>query len=615
MSDTAVILAAGRGQKLNYLNTPKPLILVGGQPLIIRKIKLLQEAGISRILIVVGSYGDAVRQTVRNHPEISAEIEFIDQSDDDGGVLKSFLAPAGRANNGFIITGSDLVFENNPFLSLKKKNHGEIMVDRNVEHNKFCGSGMKIKTGLLSKHVFDPEGNFNAWHAGIYWFSREGYERFADIIRSLGNARLSDVLHEYDRRHGFNLTGLPKMLWYDINTPETLIRAEMFLRSRQPSSRPTEVKVEKLEIVVPPHSFSYKKFNTTEILLEPGLINKLGKIRLMESERAASHHILITDNTVNDLFGRQVLEEMQGAGYGVTKFIIPDGEGSKSMPVYNDLAEKIIAGGIDEHSIIFALGGGVVANLSGFLASTLYRGIGLIHIPTSFMNMLDVSISLKQGINGQKGKNLVGSYYQPLMVLIDPAISIPDWLIRDGMSEAIKHALCQDKNFFNYLLDHNMDFKDVGFRAEVIRRAIELKISLMNIDMFENNCGMVLQYGHEIGHAVEFLSKFGLTHGQAISIGMRTTAELAHLMDVTSADTVRDHKNILKAYELPYSIPAELDKDAIIDILRYNKKTRGQDIRIVLPEYTGKVWKIKGEYGIPCPAKLIEKAVEKSYKE
>ncbi|OHA15183.1 MAG: hypothetical protein A3G52_03500 [Candidatus Taylorbacteria bacterium RIFCSPLOWO2_12_FULL_43_20] len=387
----------------------------------------------------------------------------------------------------------------------------------------------------------------------------------------------------------------------------------MLFRRKKENARPTEVKTDRFIYPDTSLHFRYEKSRETPVIIEQGILDRIDTLRLMDRDRTASHHIMITDTVVDRLVGKKVEEKLTKAGYSLTKIIAPSGEAAKTMNVYHELSEKITSIGIDEQSVIFSLGGGAIANLAGFLAATLYRGIGLIHIPTSLMCMNDVAISLKQGINNQKGKNLVGSYYQPLLVVIDPSVPMNETIIRHGMSETIKHALAEDVAFFDYLLSYNGDLKDVNFLEKIIRHTIELKIGLMNDDMFENARAIILQYGHEVGHAIEYLSHFGLTHGEAISIGMRVSAEISHLMGVTSEDTVYAHKKILEHYKLPYIIPQTIEKRAILDALRFNKKTRGNDIRFALLEHVGKIWKIKGEYGIPCPVEIIEEAIRRSY--
>ncbi len=389
----------------------------------------------------------------------------------------------------------------------------------------------------------------------------------------------------------------------------------MLLRKKYQGARPTKVRIDKLEPIADGLSFSYKKAQTTQVVIERGLLDKLDRLEIMEPDRTASHHIIITDPIVDKIFGEKVFQKFKNGGYLVTKLVAPSGEAAKTMDVYREFAEKIVGLGIDEHSVIFSLGGGAIANLAGFLAATLYRGIGLIHIPTTLMCMNDVAISLKQAINDQRGKNLVGSYYQPLLVLIDPSIEMNETIVSQGLSETIKHALAQDVNFFDALISYKGRITDTDFLEMTIRRTIELKIELMTDDMFENYQGIVLQYGHEVGHALEHLSHFKLSHGEAISIGMRVSAEISYLMGVTGVETVVAHKKIFKHYNLPFSVPSYITKDAIVDALKFNKKTRGSDIRFALVEFVGKIWKIKQEYGIPVSINIIDEALRKSYQE
>tara|TARA_Y100000310_G_scaffold169635_1_gene169824 strand:- start:5000 stop:6841 length:1842 start_codon:yes stop_codon:yes gene_type:complete len=608
-----IILAAGRGQKINVLDMPKPLLRVYGKELIIWQIKYLIQAGIRDIIIITGSHGAGVRSCVRNADIKNAQIKYIEQPDDDANILQSFELAQTQVKSDCVIASCDLIFERNPYSVLSKRKDIEILVSKHKEENAFSGAPIRVKT-RLKKLAAIGKGldSYNALHAGIYYFTKKGINNFLSAARGAdSNEELSKVIMRSHKKNPVKLAFLRCMEWFDINSTDTLLRAEMFMRRQSLSVKPLKAS-ESFKEISPNVSFTYTKSQETSIIVEQGIMNQLGKIKLMDKARVNSQHIIITDENVDAILGESVLSQLQNTGYKASKFVIEAGEQSKRMEVYNDLAEKIIALGIDENSVIFALGGGVVANISGLLAATLYRGIGLIHLPTTIMNMLDVSISLKQGINSQKGKNLVGSYYQPLLVVIDPAINIPDWLVRDGISEAIKHAICQDKNFYKYLLENAHKVSDSLFRKEIIERTIQLKIELMNEDMFEHKRAMILQYGHEVGHAIEFFSRFELTHGQSIAIGMRVSAELAKLMNAGD-DSIKAHKKIMKAYNLPYSIPRNMSSSAVIDALKYNKKTQASEARFVLPDFVGKVWKIKGEYGIPCPVELIKKAVENSY--
>lgn len=608
-----IILAAGRGQKLNVLDTPKPLLRVYGKPLIVRQIELLREADIRDVAIVIGSRGAEIRSTIADANFKDVRIQYIEEPNDDAGMLHSFRRASEFVDSECVIVSADLIFERNPYQALKKHSDVEVLVAKHKKENEFSGAPVRVKT-RFNKLVKMGRAldEYDALHAGVHYFTKKGINNFLAEAQSMDpKEESSEAIMRLHHRIPVTISFLPEMEWFDINAPDTLLRAEMFMRRTHAHPKPGQ-DLAPLKELIPVVSFTYTKAKETGVVIEPGILKRIESVRLMGPESAGSHHVVITDENVDTFFGDSVLSQLQNAGYRVTKLVIPAGEQSKNISVYSDLAERIIALGIDEQSIIFALGGGVVANISGLLAATLYRGIGLVHLPTTIMNMLDVSISLKQGINGQKGKNLVGSYYQPLLVVIDPALPMPDSLVCDGISEAIKHAICQDADFYQYLLKNAHRVADPLFREEVIKRVINLKIELMNEDMFENHRGMILQYGHEVGHAIEFLSRFELSHGQSIAIGMRVSAEIAKLMEA-GEDTIDAHKEIFRAYKLPYAIPEYIELHAILDALKYNKKTLAREARFVLPDFVGKVWKIKGEYGIPCPIDLVKKAVKKSY--
>lgn len=614
MDKKGIILVEPESPRLNYLKTPKPLILIYGKPLVMHTLESFFDIGIFDIEIIAPADLKDEIEKIANGVENRASISVI--SYPHGGfkpALSRALSESTHDHNFLVFCG--LIFETNPLKLFSGKRQVEILLDKNLLHNKFAGGVYKAKTSLLGlRELGEHVDNYNAFLIRAYYARKEGVREIGKLLQANLDFSLEDAVSVFGKKTKVGVVHLPKSQWYEINAPETAIRAEMLLRRSHRGSRLSNVKVDSLKSVTSPLDFHYEKKQTTKVLVERGLIERLSEIELMEADSTASHHIIITDMTVDAIVGEKVLLQLAKGGYNVTKLVAPTGEAAKTMDVYREFAERIVGLGIDEHSIIFSLGGGAIANLAGFLAATLYRGIGLIHIPTTLMCMNDVAISLKQGINSQKGKNLVGSYYQPLLVLIDPGIPLNETIVRHGLSETIKHALAQDDIFFQYLLSYNGDICDKSFLETIIKKTIGLKIELMEEDMFENNRAIILQYGHEVGHALEFLSQFKLTHGDAISIGMRVSAEIAHLMEVTGVDTVEAHKKILKHFDLPYVIPDYLEKSAVLDSLRFNKKTRGSDIRFALVEFVGKIWKIKGEYGIPVPVAILDEALERSYK-
>jgi len=609
-----IILAAGIGQRMNPLGLHKSLVSVYGKPLFLHQVETLVDAGVDEVIILTTKNNQFEVQSRVNQLDNLGDIEITVKTVDTSGFIDSFFHALGFVEEKGFIMPCDLIFDGNPLKKMSRSNVNiELLVACKNLDNRFCGANIKIqKTPFKGIRIDQNLDSFDFYSTAVFFVDMNG----AEVLRRyILEERLSNIENIFSEKF---LSVTCKMIsfegtFFDCNTPETLIRAEIMQRRLHNLSRATKVNLKKIQNVSTDISFTYAKSQQTRVIVKKNIINRLGNIRVMEDNATSSHHILITDENVDVLYGEIAYQQLLKAGYKISKLVVPAGEGTKSMRMYHRLAEKIVTLGIDEQTHIFALGGGVVANFAGFLAATLYRGINLVHIPTTFMNMIDVSISLKQAINGENGKNLVGSYYQPSLVLIDPSLSMPDWLVRDGLAEAIKHAICQDKDFFDFLINYRGDLSDEEFRNYVIKKTIELKIFLMDVDMFERREGMILQYGHEIGHAIEFLSVYNMTHGQSISVGMRVSAEIAKIMGVTGQETVDKHIEILEHFGLPSCIPKNMDIDAILSTLKYNKKNHQEEVRMVLPEFIGKVWKITGEYGIPCTPQLISSALQKCY--
>lgn len=606
MLKNAIIIANGKDSSLKHFGIQRSLVLVSGKPIIFRLIEQLHDAGVTNVRIITDEQTDMIQSLESWRDRMNLSFLHSSFSTALSEVLHEFVPT--------IIVNANLFFGSNPFISVRGKSPIVGLVDKFQNSNQFSGAATHVGVSMTGNVSFGTQEKKNAYFIPMIFVDHEGGQVIVDVLKKNPSFHsLEEIMDVVSRQIPVKSARLQRMSWYEIHSPETLLRAEMFIRRSLIGERVTDVDIKRLEPVYGSFSFTYQKTATTQIIIERGVIERFDHIALMDPGRTASHHIIITEKRADDVVGKEVYEKMCKAGYTVTKLVVPSGEEAKRIDVYRSLAEQIIALGIDERSIIFSVGGGAVANIAGFLAATLYRGVGLIHIPTTLMCMLDVAISLKQGINSEKGKNLVGSYYQPLLVIIDPAISIPEKLVFDGMSEAIKHALTQDPLFYDFLMSYEGSLTDVDFIEAVVRKTISLKIELMEEDMFENRRAIALQYGHEVGHAVEYISGFALSHGEAISIGMRVSAQLACLMKVAPQVTVDMHVAILKKYHLPYTIPEYIKEEAILDALLYNKKTRGKDIRFALVEFVGKIWKIKGEFGIPCSPELIKEAIKRSY--
>lgn len=307
-------------------------------------------------------------------------------------------------------------------------------------------------------------------------------------------------------------------------------------------------------------------------------------------QRKTSWHFLITDRNVRKLYASQLLTFLKRNKLKVKEIVIAPGERSKSLSTYKRLINSIMTLEVDRDSCIIALGGGVVNNAAGFVASTLYRGIGLIQIPTTLLAQLDAAIDFKQAINSLYGKNHLGSYYSASTVVVDPDLlqTLPLRQLRSGLGEAIKHALIEDQQLFSYLERYSGDIREKEFLDAVVVRTVQLKVSLLNRSHDEKDLEMLPQYGHAIGHALEHLSHYKLLHGEAIAIGMCIMSEVANMLKVSSEFVMQKHYEIMSKFKLPASIPEYISDRRILAAIRHDKYFLG-GLRSVLASSVGSI--------------------------
>jgi 3-dehydroquinate synthase len=626
---TGVILAAGEGRRLDILDYPKPLVRVGNKPLILWNIEQMQEAGVKEIFIVLGFRGEEIKKELSGNPAIKIKLNFVWQKDSTKkGILKALMALEGLIKDSFFLTMADLVIEKNPykiFYSKMRNIPGDAivsLVDARDEQFERCGALSKIRaeSGIV-KAIGRELKDFNALEVGVYYFGKKSFgfiQSLFDIIKSLFKRDIEiknfdDLLRGFVSRNKLRAIFLEQGEWFDINTPATRIRAEIFaqnfqLKKRVPQKRRTLSKTETFS------RFSRHKTMKTDIIIKRGLIDDLRKIQIIPKQSFSAPHFILTDSIVDKLYGNKVLKGFLKAGYNVKKLVVPAGEGAKSISEYSRLADEIFSYGMNKHSHIVSLGGGVVNNIAGFLASTLYRGINLIHFPTTTMAQVDAAIDFKQAINSIKGKNLLGSYYPASAIAIDPNVlkTLSFRHINNGFAESIKHALTQDKNFLQYL-DKNYQKikkkKDIKIFDYIIRQTIEMKVPLLDGDAKDDYNEMLPQYGHSIGHAVEQLSSYNLLHGEALAIGMCVCAEISKIVGVCNGKTVEAHYDICKKYNLPVMIPDYMSVEDIFAALHYDKHFVKGHTYMALVEKPGKVWHEKRVYGVPIDFSIIRKAI------
>ncbi len=337
------------------------------------------------------------------------------------------------------------------------------------------------------------------------------------------------------------------------------------------------------------------------ILVGPGLLRALPKQLHALGLRGALW--LISDSEVYPHYGA-VEGALRSAGYAIQSHTVPDGEVSKDLGVVAGCYDWLIGGGVERRDAVLALGGGVVGDLAGFVAATVLRGIALVQLPTTLLAMVDSAIGGKTGVNHPLGKNLIGAFHQPLLVLsdTDTLATLPPRELRAGWAEVIKHGVIRDAGLFE-MLEQVADVSDGATRdirpataalfpepqlSELIRRAAKVKIDVVNVDEREIGERILLNYGHTLGHALEAAAGYGtLLHGEAVAIGMMLAARIAERLGMLDAASVERQGRLLRTYGLPVAIPPGIGPDRLLDLTLRDKKVRAGRVRWVLPTAIG----------------------------
>jgi len=303
----------------------------------------------------------------------------------------------------------------------------------------------------------------------------------------------------------------------------------------------------------------------------------------LNAKIAKRNYLVVTDANVAKVTGI-----MAGAAHHV---VLEPGEEHKHLDTVERICEAALEAGLDRTGVIVGLGGGVVGDLAGFAASIYMRGIGVIHVPTSLLAMVDSSIGGKTGADLRSGKNLVGAFHQPELVLIDPAFltTLPKQELTNGMAEVIKYAMLFDENMFKDLHFQRDALRAAGKGAflPIIRRCCAIKAEIVSADETEHGQRALLNYGHTFGHAVELLSGFRITHGAGVAIGMCAAGNVAIELGLWSKEEDARQKMLIEEFELPTAIPAEFSAKEMIAAMRRDKKATGGELNLVLPTAVG----------------------------
>ena len=321
-----------------------------------------------------------------------------------------------------------------------------------------------------------------------------------------------------------------------------------------------------------------------EILIGDGLIARAGE--LAPRVVAPCRSVVITDDHVYPLHGESLLSSLKLSGFESHPLVIPAGEASKSMDAAAGLCDKLIGLGLDRKGAVFALGGGVIGDLAGFVASIHYRGIPVIQIPTTVVAQVDSAIGGKTGVNSPLGKNLIGTFHQPRLVIADTATlrTLPEKIFTEGLAEVIKHAVIADAPMLDLLpAEKSTDL------TGLIARNASIKGRIVAEDEFETK-GMraLLNFGHTIGHAVESVAGYGsLSHGECVAIGMTAALGLSVRLAGLPQDQADRVQAVISSCGLPVTIPPTLPTEEILQALSRDKKFDRGAIRFVLTKELG----------------------------
>ena len=328
--------------------------------------------------------------------------------------------------------------------------------------------------------------------------------------------------------------------------------------------------------------------------------------------RAGNKIGIVTDENVEKLYLKPIVDSLESAGFDVTSLTIPPGEASKSLSVISDLYDTFLNNRFERNSTILSLGGGVVGDVAGFAAATLLRGVNYVQLPTTLLAQVDSSVGGKVGINHSKGKNLIGAFYQPKAVIIDTdfLLTLPQREIRCGMAEVIKYGLILDSEFTDFISDNFAALPDDQHNdilGRIIKRCVELKAEVVRVDEKENDYRRILNFGHTVGHGVEAIVPRGsITHGEAITFGMKAAVRISERLGLLNSDAAAKALRLLDSIPVHISVK-ELDVEKILDSMKSDKKVRDGEIHFVLLDKIGNTVIRSG-----INEKMIKESIEKT---
>jgi 3-dehydroquinate synthase len=326
-----------------------------------------------------------------------------------------------------------------------------------------------------------------------------------------------------------------------------------------------------------------------DILIGGALLGELPG--LVAHHCPAARYAVITDSHVAPLYAEQAVSRMRAGGLQAERFEFPAGEWNKTRQAWALLSDQMLAAQFGRDCGVIALGGGVVGDVAGFVAATYLRGVPYVQVPTTLLAMIDSSIGGKTGVDVPAGKNLLGAFHQPRLVVVDPEVltSLPRAQLIAGMAEAVKHGVIADADYFAFLeASHDRALaRDPAAIDRLVTRSIEIKAAVVAADERESGRRAILNFGHTVGHAVEATTQYTLLHGEAVAIGMAYEARLAEALSIAAAGTAQRIRGLLERVGLPLERPAGAAVEDLLRAMQVDKKARAGTVRFALPRAVG----------------------------
>ncbi len=335
--------------------------------------------------------------------------------------------------------------------------------------------------------------------------------------------------------------------------------------------------------------------NSYDIGIGAGMLAQAGK--LLKGAGFSGKAVIVTDTIVRGLHAGALEQSLKQEGFQAVTLEIPVGEEHKSLETAGHLYNELGSFHAERNTPILALGGGVIGDLTGFVAATYLRGVPLVQVPTTLLAQVDSSIGGKVALDYGTLKNKIGAFYQPKLVISDITVlkTLPSRQLRNGLAEVIKYAVIRDREFLTYIEEHldMIESFDTGALEEIVFRSAKIKAAVVEKDERDTGLRNILNYGHTIGHAIESVSDFRIAHGEAVAIGMVAAARISHEKGLLSQNELGRLKGVIERAGLPTE-PPKLNLPDVIKAMGHDKKIMNGRVRFVLPKTIGEVF-VTGE--------------------